>query len=713
MNESSKLAQGSSIIFDLRALFSLLRARRTKVFLYGFAVAFAAFTAYLAFCPAEKGSPWFNDIFSSASASTAAYRSQISSIVSSYIFPNSSSPRNPAPLSEVDGGGGSQGGGASESNLTRNGGGAGDQKSGVLVKKNETAAEGVKEDSGGSRDQKSGVLAKKNETAAEGVKEDSGGSRDQKSGVLAKKNETTAGGGAVEKGGILASNNHTSTGIEPQGSDVTKNKTTNGDPKKKDLAASTKPTAPATKNQTASGSQSKNTTASGVLPTKISDSRSENATRATDTSKKDSSSATPKNQTAKATASAKNGNSPIKNQAPNEVASQETQVPKSSKESAINPQNNASSVAKLDEKGKQVDWISSMKSCDLFQGKWVKDDSYPLYAEGSCPHIDEPFDCYHNGRPDQAYQKLRWQPTGCNIPRLNATDMLERLRGKRLVFVGDSLNRNMWESLVCVLRNSIKDRSKVFEASGRHEFRTEGSYSFVFKDFNCSVEFFRSPFLVQEWEMPISNGTKKETLRLDIIERSSSRYKDADVIVFNTGHWWTHEKTAKGKDYYQEGDHIYTELNVVEAFHKALNTWAKWVDANVNPKKSLVFFRGYSSSHFRGGQWNSGGQCDKETEPIKNEKYLSSYPSKMTVLESVIKGMKTHIGYLNITRMTDYRKDAHPSIYRKQNLTDEERRDPERFQDCSHWCLPGVPDNWNELLYAQLILKQQQQQQLL
>lgn len=59
--------------------------------------------------------------------------------------------------------------------------------------------------------------------------------------------------------------------------------------------------------------------------------------------------------------------------------------------------------------------------------------------------------------------------------------MLERLRGKRLVFVGDSLNRNMWESLVCVLRNSVKDKRKVFEASGRREFRTEGSYSFVFK----------------------------------------------------------------------------------------------------------------------------------------------------------------------------------------------------------------------------------------
>ncbi|PUZ61741.1 hypothetical protein GQ55_4G301800 [Panicum hallii var. hallii] len=360
---------------------------------------------------------------------------------------------------------------------------------------------------------------------------------------------------------------------------------------------------------------------------------------------------------------------------------------------------------------KKVDWFKQVASCDMFHGHWVRDDSYPLYPEGSCPHIDEPFDCYLNGRRDLAYQKLRWQPSGCSIPRLNPTDMLERLRGKRLVFVGDSLNRNMWESLVCILRNSVKDKRKVFEASGRREFKTEGSYSFLFTDYNCSVEFFRSPFLVREWEMQVSDGKKKETLRLDLVEQSSPKYKDADFLIFNTGHWWTHEKTALGKDYYQEGNHVYSELNVVDAFHKALLTWSKWIDANVNPKKTTVLFRGYSASHFSGGQWNSGGSCDKESEPITNEQYLSTYPPKMSILEDVIHKMKTPVVYLNITRMTDYRKDAHPSIYRKQNLTDEERRSPERYQDCSHWCLPGVPDSWNELLYAQLLIRQHQMRQ--
>ncbi|XP_050140176.1 protein trichome birefringence-like [Malus sylvestris] len=362
--------------------------------------------------------------------------------------------------------------------------------------------------------------------------------------------------------------------------------------------------------------------------------------------------------------------------------------------------------------GKQSELKSKLTNgCDIFDGRWVRDDSYPLYAPGSCPWIDEPFDCFLNGRPDNGYERYRWQPKRCNIPRLNGKKMLRLLTGKRLVFVGDSLNRNMWESLLCVLRNSVDDKNKVYEVSGRQEFRTEGSYSFVFEEYNCSVEFFQSRFLVQEWEMPEPSGSKKETLRIDLIERSSDNFKNADVLIFNTGHWWTHEKTSSGKGYYQEGSHIYGELNVDDAFRKALTTWAQWIDTNVNPKKTAVFFRGYSPSHFRGGAWNSGGHCHGETKPttsLESTEYGGEYPTNMKIFDSVLKGMKTPVNYLNITTMTDFRKDAHPSIYRKPNLTEEERKRP-MIQDCSHWCLPGVPDTWNELIYAQLLKHNQKQ----
>lgn len=55
--------------------------------------------------------------------------------------------------------------------------------------------------------------------------------------------------------------------------------------------------------------------------------------------------------------------------------------------------------------------------CDLFDGDWVWDDSYPLYESKNCPFVDQGFRCSENGRPDLFYTKWRWQPRICNLPR--------------------------------------------------------------------------------------------------------------------------------------------------------------------------------------------------------------------------------------------------------------------------------------------------------
>ncbi|XP_026460115.1 protein trichome birefringence-like 2 isoform X2 [Papaver somniferum] len=343
---------------------------------------------------------------------------------------------------------------------------------------------------------------------------------------------------------------------------------------------------------------------------------------------------------------------------------------------------------------------SSNENCDIYKGKWVRDENVePYYPVGSCPHIDKGFDCHANGRPNEDYLRWRWQPDDCNLPSLNATDFLERLRGKRIVFVGDSQNRNMWKSLVCMLRHGVANTSRVHKIPGKNYFM-----GFIYEDYNCSLQYVSAPFLVSETSIKLENGTTAtETLRLDLMHKKSWAFRDADVIVFNTGQWWNYEKTSKGENYYQEGTFVYPKLKVLKAFEKALNTWGKWVDQNIDTNRTQVIFKGYSFTHFKSGQWNTGGQCHKETEPNFSEIFLRKYPTKMKIVENVLRRMKTPVIYMNISKLTDYRKDGHPSIYRTEYKTEEERVAALHSQDCSHWCLPGVPDVWNQLMYASLL----------
>ncbi|KAK9912031.1 hypothetical protein M0R45_035905 [Rubus argutus] len=119
-------------------------------------------------------------------------------------------------------------------------------------------------------------------------------------------------------------------------------------------------------------------------------------------------------------------------------------------------------------------------------------------------------------------------------------------------------------------------------------------------------------------------------------------------------------------DYYMGRTISVRNMNQMVAYQKGLTTWAKWVDLNLDPRKTRAIFRSMSPRH---------NSTARGIEKMRFPVYLQ-----------------------DITTISAFRRGRAPFCVQKGHGTREKQHLREFSSDCSHWCLPGVPDIWNEML---------------
>ncbi|XP_037483325.1 protein trichome birefringence-like 28 [Triticum dicoccoides] len=354
-------------------------------------------------------------------------------------------------------------------------------------------------------------------------------------------------------------------------------------------------------------------------------------------------------------------------------------------------------------------------ACNLYQGWWTYDaeaSQVPLYREPECEFLTEQVTCMRNGRRDDSYQRWRWQPSSCDLPRFDARALLERLRNKRLMFVGDSLNRNQWESMVCLVSSAIPSRAQKTLA----KFVGPNGSLNVFRaaEYNATVEFYWAPFLVSSnSDDPQAHSVADRVIAWRSIAKHARHWRAAHFLVFNTYIWWLNNFEMKVLKNPRAMPEKYTLVDRPVAYKEVLKTWAKWVDRHVDPGRTKVFFMGMSPNHGVPDAWGGGPgaiKCAMETQPILNHTgplYIGTDWRLHGAAEAVLRSMRrVPVHLVDITALSEFRKDAHTSVHTLRQgklLTPEQQADPRTYADCIHWCLPGLPDTWNHFLYAQIV----------
>lgn len=294
---------------------------------------------------------------------------------------------------------------------------------------------------------------------------------------------------------------------------------------------------------------------------------------------------------------------------------------------------------------------------DWAVGEWATDPRLPPYypvGQG---------ECYSFGDPRRHYTH-RWVPLRpeCAVPRLDTATLNAQLGTRRVVFTGDSHYSRQGQSMQRYCRHA---------------------------DPPCSFEVVvaKNDLLVQG-RLPPAVGRVSDLFKTTVAS--------ADVLVIGFGHHFGKNSTGSNE-----------HAKIAAACMVAVDAVLAYLRDHF---RGVVVWELYTPRHFQHFEYNEGGDCASPVPGGDAPEALGSLPAVLgsftpaewfnlevwhnLVLRRLRRAALPRLLVSDITTMSLLRPYSHvQKYYRLANVT----------LDCSHYCYPGLPDVWNEVVFHTLL----------
>ncbi|CAI7860316.1 unnamed protein product [Closterium sp. NIES-53] len=358
--------------------------------------------------------------------------------------------------------------------------------------------------------------------------------------------------------------------------------------------------------------------------------------------------------------------------------------------------------AQLDVAGAAVTPQVRNAKCDFTTGEWRKGTKgFPRYTSlpgkpNSCPYVRSDFACERNGRADMRFQWYRWQPRQCMYSYFSPSGFKYMLRGK-------PFQRNT---------------GGVFNVKGVH-----------FPRMNITIEHLFSPYLVyaitRGAQTASAKGGHGYDVHVDKIHPTVAKIlPEYAMAVFASGVWWQQNVPRRKQPNIFFVNNSPKNLSNLDAHAWALNTLGSYL--KTSNYGGVPYFISFSPHHGGVGNPQNGvyqgtsvggkpswvGACGA-VKPMSEQLAIKDYSLSLPTSEAYMTTQKTALmgstlRFLQVTSLSAMRPDAHQGPWFKRRPASGPGSPAGNGEspfsgDCTHWCLPGVPDAWVDMMYANML----------